>query len=495
VTGDEPLDLEELKAQLRAKLSDLVAEIAEYKQISDYVTRFDPAEMEAAIERIEDDADYDRLRTRMNKEFEQNHSRLPGYFDRVEEKFKQVRSRVKTTSDRVLGSREVAQLTLPSATSPWGAAFGRYIVPNLEHSVDQLRKDSKSLLEQIDSYMMRFSFSRQRTPRENLTLLREGWSQANDVESRAGDLCMAAQNLMQQLADFNKWGSLLKQSDGVYARLLDLQKDPEHQAKAKTLIGEFDQISQQITDFLELRNVTGLSAHRQFLKLFEELEKERQQYLTGLKGSFDKCKDKVNQFLAGLNLDGRVTVVFNPGDIANCYDQLFSKGASLISEEALNQALDEIATQERELMYARDILQVIEPEEAASLLTDLEERSQAIETLKDKVNKDWLRSLVEDDDQEQGKLVAQETAVAFESVRKTRQTVQQVSSPKEPKKGRIRGMYEMIPERQDIDLKDLVLQMMAQISDSSQALDVSLESLVDLFKRNCIQIKVERRHR
>jgi hypothetical protein len=37
--------------------------------------------------------------------------------------------------------------------------------------------------------------------------------------------------------------------------------------------------------------------------------------------------------------------------------------------------------------------------------------------------------------------------------------------------------------------------MKAEISDPSQALDVSLQSLVDLFRRNCIQIKVERRHR
>jgi len=45
-----PLDPDELKAQLRAKLSDLVAEINEYKQLSDYVTRFDPTVMERAIE-------------------------------------------------------------------------------------------------------------------------------------------------------------------------------------------------------------------------------------------------------------------------------------------------------------------------------------------------------------------------------------------------------------------------------------------------------------
>ena len=93
--------------------------------------------------------------------------------------------------------------------------------------------------------------------------------------------------------------------------------------------------------------------------------------------------------------------MFNPSNIAHCYDQLFSEGVSLISEQALNQALDEMATQGRELMYARDILRVIESEAAASLLAGLKEGSQAIETLKDEINKDWLRDLIENDDQAQ----------------------------------------------------------------------------------------------
>ena len=146
-------------------------------------------------------------------------------------------------------------------------------------------------------------------------------------------------------------------------------------------------------------------------------------------------------------------------------------------------------------MYARDILRVIESEAAAPLLADLEEKSQAIETLKDGIDKGWLRDLIENEDQEQVQHVAQEIATAFESVRKTRQTVRNTTAPKEPSSGRVQKMYEMIPEHQDIDLKGLVLQMMAQMSDPAQALDVSLESLADLFRRNCIQIKVERRHR
>ena len=490
-----PLDPDDLKAQLRAKLSDLAAEINEYRQLSDYVTRFDPAVMEEAIGKVEDDADYDKLMTRMNKEFVQNHSRLPGYFDLVQEKLKRVRKQVKSVSDGLLNTREVKQLALPSATSPWGAALGRYIVPNLQHSIDEFRKESGALLKQVDEKMMRFSYSQQRMPKENLTLLRAAWSEANDDEGHGNTLRGNARNLLQQMADFSHWGNLLKQSDQVYARLLELQKDPEHQAKAKELIGTFDNISQEIADHLELRNVTGLSAHRQYLKHFEELEKARQKYLTSLKGSFDELKDKVNQFLVALNLDGRVSVVFNPSDIVGCYDQLFLEGASLIDERALERALTEITTQERELKYARDILRLIESESAATLLADLQEQRQAVETLDGKVNDGWLRGLMRDGDQAQMQQVVEGVAATFDTIRATRQAVRQLTVPSKPSSERVQRMYEMIPETQAVDLKDLVLHIMAQINDPSQALEVSLDGLAELFRRNCIQVNVERRRR
>ena len=190
-----------------------------------------------------------------------------------------------------------------------------------------------------------------------------------------------------------------------------------------------------------------------------------------------------------------VSVVFNPSDIVGCYDQLFLEGASLVDERALERALTEITTQERELKYARDILRLMEHESAASLLADLKGQQQAVETLKGEVNQSWLRGLIEDDNQTQMQHVAQEIAATFDTVRATRQTVRQLTTPSEPDSGRVQKMYEVIPEHQAVDLKDLVLQMMAQLDDPSQALEVSLDSLADLFSRNCIQINVERRYR
>ena len=203
----------------------------------------------------------------------------------------------------------------------------------------------------------------------------------------------------------------------------------------------------------------------------------------------------MNQFLATLNIDGRVRIVFNPQHIAGCYDEVYLEGARLVDECALDTVLSEMAVQERDLLYARDILRVIEVNAAAPLLADLKEQNRKIEALKRDASKNWLRNLVESEDDGQVEDVAENIAAAFDTVRRTRQKVRESTTPQELSGGRVQEMYDMLPEQQAIDLKELVLQMMAKIADPSQALDVSLEGLAELFRLNCVQINVERRRR
>jgi hypothetical protein len=489
----KPLDVGELKQQLRSKLHDLVEEIGEYKQLPDYTTSFDSARMEDAIEGVEDDADYDKLMTRMNKEFRQNHSRLPGYFDRVQEKLKSVRRRAERMQNRLSGSREARHLEVPSAKSPWGVALGRYIVPNLQKTIEETRKEFDQLVKEIDKHMMQFSYSQQRKPAENLSLVREGWSAANDVESANNALCGSAKQVLQHLQDYGEWRSLLRKSDQLYERFMELQKDPAHQAKAEEFMEKFDDLSQEVVDHLECRNVNGLPHHRQFLKQFEKLEQERQEYVASLKGSFDKRKDQVNQLIVKLKLDGRVRAIFNPLDIAASYDQLYSEGADIIQDRALGQTLTEIIERQRDLMYARDVLRAIDGETADSLLASLEESNQALRTWRDTVDDEWLRDVVEGDNDQDAAHIVEQIGKALEIVRESRRKVRKVSRPSEPSEGRLRTMYERIPEDREIDLKGLVLAMMDQVDDPSQVLDVSLESMANLFRRNCIHVRVERR--
>ena len=128
-------------------------------------------------------------------------------------------------------------------------------------------------------------------------------------------------------------------------------------------------------------------------------------------------------------------------------------------------------------------------------MASIDAETQAVKAVQREVGKSWLRDLVKDSDDEQTKHIAEEISHAFDTVREARQKVRDITVPQEPTSGRARDMLGMLPEQQAIDLKEIVLQMIVEGTDPSQVLDTSLEGLADLFRRNCIQITVERRRR
>jgi len=178
------------------------------------------------------------------------------------------------------------------------------------------------------------------------------------------------------------------------------------------------------------------------------------------------------------------------------YEQLYTDGVQIIQDKGVKQVLHEIAIQKRELIYARDILRAITNDKAQTHLANSHEQYEIIMALKDEITQEWLRLVIKQDDQTQIQRISQGTANAFEIVQQIRKKVGTITKPKKPTDGRIKIMYESIPERGSINLKDLILQIMAnEGEDSAQVLDVSLESLAELFRDNCVQINVERRTR
>ncbi|OQA23061.1 MAG: hypothetical protein BWY63_00477 [Chloroflexi bacterium ADurb.Bin360] len=490
-----PIDADELRAQLRDKLQALMEEIGAFKEISSYATSFNSAEVSEAIERVQDDVDYEHLAGIMNEEFKRNHRLLPTYFLEVENKLKQVRKQFVGLQQQVASSREAKQIGAPSAQSPWGHALGRYIVQNLEESLKDFKRASEALLGRIDREILQYAFSQQRTPQENLALLHNYWSTTNDLEGEASSQTMSAQHLLQQLAQFYEWRKVLNTSDQVYERLRKLQQEPEHRAKAKEFMADFDQISQEIADHLELRNVSGLAAYRQFEKRFEELEQQRQAYLTNLKASFDSYKDKLNQILAELTLDARVTEVFNPDDIANCYQRLFSNGEEIIHQQAFDRLLEELRVQERELTYAQDVLHVIDAQQSQEQIAQLISTRQAVESLRDELSAEYIRSLIDSDDATQAERLGQAIKEGFSIISATQAILRQVTAPKPPSSEQARHLYSLVPETDIVDFKELILQMISETGNPTHALEASLESLVELFRANCVQVSVKRRKR
>lgn len=490
-----PIDPIELQAQLRDKLQALMEEIGAFKQIGSYTTSFNSTEISEAIERVHDDADYERLASIMNEEFKRNHRLLPTYFTDVEGRLKQLRKQLADLGQQVLNSREAKQMTAPSAQSAWGHALGRYIVQNLEESLKDFKSMSEALLGRADRETLQYAYSQQRSPQENLGLLHKYWSSANDLESEVNTQKMTAQHLLQQLAQFYEWRRVLNTSDQIYERLRKFQQEPEHRARAKELLAEFDQVSQEVTDHLELRNVSGLAAYRQFEKRFEELEQQRQAYLTNLKANFDSDKDRLNQVLARLTVDARAAEVFNPDDIANCYQRLFNQGEEIIRQQAFERVLEELRVQEREITYARDVLRTIDVQKAQEHIEKLASVRQATEDLRDKLTTEWLRALVELEDAAQAEALGQTVKEGFTAVSAAQTALRQVTAPRLPSGEPAQHFYTLIPENDSVDFKELILQLMSETADPANALEISLESLVELFRANCVQVSVKRRKR
>jgi hypothetical protein len=490
----KPIDLEQMKRQLREKLSDLDAEIAEFKKLSGFISTFDSKSTAERINALKDEDEYDRLVTEIHKVFEQNHQRLPGYFDRLEERFRAVREKfTKNVTEPILDSREVSTVkTIPSGKSKWCADLGKFIVPNLKRAVDDLKSKVAALSQEVGTCIARFKFIGPANPLGSLQLLQEGYQAALDAETQQEMIISLGKMLFTQLRDYDGWRNVLRQSDEVYENLLEMASEPASKAMANTLLSEHDTISRDISEHLSTRNLQGLASYRQFESRLNEVGEKRRKYLVQLKGDFDKRKDIVNNVLQSLHIDRRVTITFNPLEGEGSYVQMYEQAASHVIE-ALSQQLQDVETQERELKYAKDVLDIADDKRVSSVLTSLSSgRTELAETSKS-VNKEWIRAIAEDSSESHMK-VDNSMKRVFEVIREARKFAGSLAGTRAKIDGRAKQMYDLIPERGSADLKGVILQMMADRPPNPKVLDESLECLGELFRKNWAQIKVERRN-
>ena len=489
-----PLDIDELKAQLRAKFQDLISELREYKKIPDTRNPFDPSELEEQIEKIQDEADFDTVRTLINGGFSALHALIQNYFKVLNEGFDQKRASINNYAKQLLDSREVAQLRLPDAKSSWRDPLQRYILISLNQEIDDFKKEHKKIEADLNSCCSSYSFSLNRSAFENLQALNEGWGVLSFYDQKKNEIGLEAQRILRHLTDFGQWVQLLRKSDQVYENILTLGANQSHRAKYQELLTKFDAIGQSISDHLVTRNVNGLTAHRQYFGEIEGLDKEATQYFVELKATFDQYKDRVNRMLEQLGVGDRVKLSYNPLETVNQYVSLRTEGIQLLRQFVIEQIKKEIEVNNRELVYARDILSAISSDVALPYIDRLSTCTNEIDTLDHLIGDEWLDHLISGKDEASFQKLDQEIKQMFAEIRAVRQKVQEVTKPSQKLTDKdIIDLFDNIPDRGQVDLKELILLTMVRVNDPSQALSNSLEWLTDLFRQNLIQIKVEKR--
>jgi hypothetical protein len=172
---------------------------------------------------------------------------------------------------------------------------------------------------------------------------------------------------------------------------------------------------------------------------------------------------------------------------------MFGQGATHVREAAIGRPLAEIETEERELVYARDILSTVTAADVSPLLGRLSTARTSLTALNERITGEWFRKVTESDSDGEANVLAEAYNAALDATRIARQQVRNAAKATVPTSGRSKSMYDHISQAGSVDLKELILRMMASTDDPSRVLDESLACLVDLFRANCVQIKVERR--
>jgi hypothetical protein len=488
----KPIDPHQMRQQLNAKLSALKEESEELSTLPEFVPHLDLVALQQKADAVQDETEYDHLNTVLNREFEQLHSTIPVYFQTLQSKFDSLRLQVKDMPAQISGAREVTSLRTPSGKSQWCADLGKYIVTNLKRGVEDVRAKSLAVKEEIDKAMGKFAFKGLTRVKEHVGALSQGNSVLRDVDSAVRNLKQRWEDLLTRLRDYEEWLGMLRRSDEVYENLLQLRSEELHKVTALRLLADHEALSEEISDHLEVRNISGLPDHRQFMVKLDEIDKERQRYLLEVKGGFDQRKGRVNSLLESLKTDRRVTTVFNPMAVEACYTEMYGLAAQHASEAAVGQCLTEGVGQRLELLYAGSVLKCVEDDEASGMLQRLSEAMDVLTKAASAITKDWVREVTEQERLQGHKELITALDNAHSAIRNVRQLLKEKTRVSPPSEGRAKATYDLIPEKDRIDLKQVILQRL-EADDPSHALDQSLESIVDLFKRNCVQITIERR--
>jgi len=493
----KPLDLDQMKNQLKEKLMDLEREALEFSKLPHFQSSFDYDATRSAIDEIQDEAQFDVLQSKMNREFEKMHDRLPNYFEQLGNAITTLQGSTNDVKGGLVDSREVVTIkNSQKASSKWCADLNTYVLGSLKDLVKQIENECSSILTDLNKASIEYSASKPGRALEKVDLLLQGWNRENELKQRLDSTKAKASTTMASLRYYDQWIQLLLKSDEVHSGLIELKKEPAHEAKASELISQLEVIWQSISVHLKNLSVTGLGSHKQFYEQLDKLNEERRKYISGLRSAFEEKKRGINELLQEFDLgqDYRCKEVFNPDDIQGCYARLYEEAASHITE-AFSVERVQIDSQRQELLYARDILSRLSQDETEPLLVQLDGCTQSLETILAKVSSDWILQLM-DTSQEERSLIKDSLQRSREVLRSARMGIRQAEGAEEEKlSSDAAKMLEVIPDNATENLKQLILEMMKSGRSSSEVLDASLACLAELFRKGKVKITVERHQR
>lgn len=489
------LDIAVLKEQCRAKLQELLDEIALFRKLPGYATNYDPEPIQRRIDAMESDTDYDEIVNALDAEFRRNHGLLPGYQENLATALKRNYGVLQQYEQSLATSGLVQQLNaqLPRSVSAWGQSLGQYVIGNLRETTKELQTSVKETMREAGRLISKYQARKTTAPKENLELLLEGYEESGQLDVQVDDLQQRIGGLSIMLKHLSGWRQLLAYSDELFEELTKYGQGSEHKGRTADLLSQFETVSTEIKEHLEFRNVSGLAAYPQFQKKLQEIRDALDAYLRSIRELFEKRKQDVNAFLQQAFANDRVRTQFDFSSPASSYEELFAEGADLFRMH-VDQCRGELAEQQRDLLYAADVLGVI-ADERTLLLEQIASSDESLQELQETTDSSWLRTTVEQEAQDSAQSALAEVKNAMEVRDRVRRLVSERKRCNPPEDGVAKRVLDVLNADETVDLQEVVLALMEEGEPASSALDSALEGLVYLFRHNCVQIGVGRRRR
>jgi len=276
-------------------------------------------------------------------------------------------------------------------------------------------------------------------------------------------------------------------------QLLEMKKDSNHKQRATELLTAFQKVSDEIDTHLRTHNVLGLQAHGQYEARLDEIDKNRHDYLGSLRTAFERRKATLVELMTSLaeTDDFRPRATFDPEDSSGSHARLEEEALDGV-RLAVKSELSEAKYNEQELHYACDVLNTVSEADAKRLDDKLQDAKGRVDRMLSGASLKWLDHVVSSP--ELSTAAAADVDFARKVNREARKSILSWGKPagERPEPSRdAQDVLKQLNASEQLDLKELVLQLMGQGAKPKDALEIALKGLVELFRQLRVNVQIK----
>lgn len=379
------------------------------------------------------------------------------------------------------------------ASSGWVSALNGFVAIALTGKIENLRDRLQHAAETVSSLEKVEAVAIPDAAESQIAALQKAETTLGELRQDESQLDTDWKQMLSYLREYEAWLKLLARSDGLSDQLLEMKKDSNHKQRATELLTAFRKVSDEIDTHLRTHNVLGLQAHGQYEARLDEIDKNRHDYLGSLRTAFERRKATLVELMTSLaeTDDFRPRATFDPEDSSGSHARLEEEALDGV-RLAVKSELSEAKYNEQELHYACDVLNTVSEADAKRLDDKLQDAKGRVDRMLSGASLKWLDHVVSSP--ELSTAAAADVDFARKVNREARKSILSWGKPagERPEPSRdAQDVLKQLNASEQLDLKELVLQLMGQGAKPKDALEIALKGLVELFRQLRVNVQIK----